>query len=294
MKPAASVLAWLLLLLAACAREQPVQLRWVGEAPATLERGEPFTLQIVRSWPEAWRPAPFDPAAWAPFELEVRSTELRARGAFVEEVHDLRVRCWSTGEQTLRFGFAAFDPEQGEEHQAEPLIWTCAIQPALPADAAPRPEFPEPLPLPRSPWGKHPLAAASVLAAYLLLLLLLQSTRRRPPAARPASWDPWDAFAAIQLLPQQTVAQRAAARAAIRELLRQLEPGRAWGGAELAQRLGARFSLPETERATLMELLRACEASLFAREAASQQLDRELDELAEVLHAVEQTREAEA
>ena len=43
-----------------------------------------------------------------------------------------------------------------------------------------------------------------------------------------------------------------------------------------------------------MELLRACEASLFAREAASQQLDRELDELAEVLHAVEQTREAEA
>ena len=128
--------------------------------------------------------------------------------------------------------------------------------------------------------------------AFFYGFVLCWVTRSRTRKVRPAEirWDPWDDFARVQAMPRNTPEQRAGAREAARELLRALEPGRAWGGDELAQRVTRRYALPATEAASLRALVQTCEQSLFDACAESAPLDQDLDELAEVLQAVEEVR----
>lgn len=281
------ILLLLVGLAGACGQQMEVRQSLQRAMPESVDLGAPIDLVVTRSWPAGWRAAGFDAGLLEPFEVEERGSQRVERGGRVSETHRLRLRAWTAGELALQLAFSAQDPETGVSIAAVPVALSVQVRSLLPVDDSGRIEDAPPLAPGRSPWGTHPLAALAVVAFYAGVLYLVARSRQRRKATAVESWDAWDEFARIQALPVRTEEQRGQVRAAIRELLRELEPGRAWGGPELAARVARRYSLPDSEATSLRTLIRNCEAALFDAYAEAAPVELELDELAEVLHAVE-------
>lgn len=285
-----AVLLGVLLLLAGCGRDAEVTQQWQRALPESWTLGEAVDATLIRSWPEEWRASGFDAGLLEPLEVEELGVVRTIRAGRVREVHRLRLRAWQTGALSIPLPFAAQNPATEESIAAASADLVLQVESVLGPDDPGQMESAPPIPAVASPWGKRPFAALGVILLYALVVTWVARSRGRTAQTATPRWDPWDDFARIQAMPRETPEQRAAARAGARELLRALEPGRAWGGDELAQRVSRRYALPATEAASLRALVAACEQSLFAEGADPAPLDPELDELAEVLQAVEEVR----
>ena len=277
-------------LLASCGGDAKVEQQWQRALPQSWALGEAVDATLIRSWPQSWRASGFDAGLFEPLEVEELGVVRTTRGGRVREVHRLRLRAWQTGALNLPLAFAAQDPATEEEHLASPADVAITVRSVLGTEDAGVMEAAPSLPAIASPWGNRPFAALGLALFYGLVLFWVTRSRMHKMSPAAPRWDPWDDFARVQAMPRETPEQRAAARHAARELLRALEPGRAWGGDELAQRVTRRYALPATEAASLRALVQACEQSLFDGCAAATPLDQDLDELAEVLQAVEEVR----
>ncbi|MCH2102025.1 MAG: hypothetical protein MK209_08905 [Planctomycetes bacterium] len=273
-----------------CDREVPVNQRWERALPQEWSFGQAVDATLVRTWPEGWRVSGFDANMLDPLEVEELSVQHTERGGQVREVRRLRLRAWQIGDLSIALPFAVQGPDREKEQVLAGADLRLIVRSVLSPKDAGQIEGAPPIPNVPAQGGAHPLAALTVVLLYLAVVGW--SARRRPVAVRAqrANWDPWDDFARVQLMPGDTEEQRSAARIAARELLRALEPGRAWGGEELTKRVIQRYALPPTEAESLRALVKSCEQSLFGDEVNSLPLDQDLDELADVLHAVEGMR----
>lgn len=277
-------------LLVGCGRDAEVTQQWQRALPESWTLGEAVDATLIRSWPEEWRASGFDAGLLEPLEVEELGVARTTRVGRVRELRRLRLRAWQTGALTIPLPFAAQNPATEESIAAASADLVLQVQSVLGPDDSGQMESAPPIPVIASPWGKRPFAALSVVILYGLVVTWVARSRGRTEQTATLRWDPWDNFAQIQAMPRETSEQRAAVRSAARELLRALEPGRAWGGDELAWRVSRRYALPATEAASLRALVAACEQSLFAEGVDPAPLDPELDELAEVLQAVEEVR----
>jgi hypothetical protein len=279
-----------LCLLASCEQTTQLQQEWRGTAPAVIEFGAPFEIELWRRWPEAWQADAWNPAAWAPFEAELLEEDRRQAAGRIEVRRRLRLRAYALGEQQLRLGFSAFDPVRGQREAAPDLELSCLVQSSLPQGDAGQAEMPPAIEAPSSLDAKRrSTALALLLGLFGAFAVPSWWRRRRVPVQHDHSRaDLWSQFRAVQEMPRSHESERRAALQAARALVRGLEVNQAWTGPELAQRLARRFSLPRTEAASLAHFLQETEAAVFAdQQELLPAMDPALDELAEVLRAVD-------
>jgi hypothetical protein len=279
-----------LLLLASCKEAAQVHQEWLGASPAALEFGAPFELELRRSWPAGWQAEAWSLASLAPFEAELLEESRSASSGRAEVRRKLRLRVHALGEQQLKLSFSALDPVDGKRVAASDLKLSYAVHSSLPQGDAGLAEFPEALAAPRS---ANLARRRGALALVVILLGIFAARawwrrRRATPQAVRARADLWARFRAVQEMPRSTESQGHAALQAARALVRKLEASQAWAAPELAQRLAQRLALPRTEAASLLHFLHETEAAVFAdQQEALPALDLALDELAEVLRAVD-------
>lgn len=279
-----------LLLFASCKETPQVHQEWRGAAPAAIEFGAPFELELRRHWPAGWQAEAWSLAAFAPLEAELLEENRVESAGRVEVLRKLRLRVHALGEQKLQLAFSALDPIGGQRHAARDLDLSLIVQSSLPQGDSGQTELPEAIAAPRT---VHLARRFSALALLLLVLGACTASawwRRRSidtPVAR-ANADLWPHFCGVQEMPRSNESERRAALQAARALVRKLEVNQAWAAPELAQRLAHRFALPRTEAASLAHFLKETEAAVFAdQQDVLPAVDPALDELAEVLRVVD-------
>jgi hypothetical protein len=279
-----------LCLLASCKQTAQVDQEWRGSVPESLEFGAPFDLELRRSWPAGWQADPWNPVLWAPFEVEILEESRKEATDRVEVRRKLRLRVHALGEQRLQLAFSALDSIGGQRVAAQDLELSSLVQSGLPQADTGQAEFPAALAAPRTIDLERRFGALGLLLLVLGLGAACASWRRRPVSAATnlAHTDLWTQFRSVQEMPRTSEAERRAALQAARNLVRALEENQAWTAPELAQLLARRFALPRTEAASLAHFLKETEAAVFAdQQEVLPALDPALDELAEVLRAVE-------
>jgi hypothetical protein len=287
-----------LLLLGACKEAPQVHQEWLNAPPTLIEFGAPFDVELRQICPAGWQPDAWSLNAFSPFEAELLEESRTETQRKVEVRRKLRLRGYVLGVQPLKLSFFALDPAGGGRVSAADLEAHTTLQSSLPGggaaliasrEAGPM-EFPQKLAASKS---TRPARRDSALVLLLVLIggfAARAGWRRRAPAPRLSGVraDLWARFRTVQNLPRSSEAQRRAALLAARALVRELESNQAWAAPELAQRLARRFALPRTEAASLLHFLHETEAAVFAdQQDALPALDPTLDELAEVLRAVD-------